>query len=292
MHDPVTIITNTYKRPLELVTRSVRASLAQEPAADRVILIDQNPEPLLFDETITQHPRFEHWKSTSTCVSEARNALLEHDFTGWLIFCDDDGYLDEGYLKKWRYQRQLHPDKKIFAGAIIRDDNGEFYTPRHRLGGNLERFFSTKLLMGSNFSVEAQTFRALRGFDSRFGAGSYWGSGEETDFAWKAYFKKIPMFYTPELRVLHVRPYATDFQEGVHKAFRYGRGKGALVAKWLMEERRLTVLGELGEMFLLPFYQSLKALLQGSMREVVYPLSALVGRAYGLIAFLFRKVGS
>ena len=50
------------------------------------------------------------------------------------------------------------------------------------------------------------------------------------------------MIYKKELRVLHVRPYASETKEAIQKAYNYGIGKGALVAKWIFSNKKFTVL--------------------------------------------------
>ena len=142
--------------------------------------------------------------------------------------------------------------------------------------------------MGSNFVVRTETFRRLGGFDEKFGAGAYWGSGEETDFAWKAHFAHVPMAYRPELVVHHVRPYAGSLADSCRKGFRYGVGKGALVSKWLLERRRLVVLMEMLEMLFIPVVQIVADFLRGRWRNLpVYPC-VLAGRVLG---FLRRMAG-
>lgn len=284
------IVTNTYKRPLDLVIRSLEASLAQHPKAKKVILIDQNTPPLVIPKKVASASNFIHVKSSIGSVSGARNLLMSMELQGWIIFCDDDGYLDHNYTEVLLSQILENREIKIFAGAIIRDDNGGYYTPRHAIGGNLNKFFSTKLLMGSNFCVQVEIFKKLGAFDENFGAGALWGSGEETDFAWKAYFGGVPMKYSKELRVIHIAPYASDFKNALLKAFRYGRGRGALVAKWLIIKRKAIVTIELAEMMILPLYQSCLTLLKFSPQKACYPLGSLAGRVLGFLNYLYRRI--
>mgnify|MGYP000900617938 CR=1 FL=1 len=128
----------------------------------------------------------------------------------------------------------------------------------------------------------------MGGFDDTFGAGSKWGSGEETDFAWKAYFNKIPMFYEKDLIVYHIKPYARDLKHSVSKAFKYGVGKGALVCKWLSKGKFL-VLYELLEMEIVPLWLILKAIFRINFRDVIISLASLTGRNLGILKFLFGK---
>lgn len=252
-----TIITNTFRRPLELVEKSVRASLAQDagvagPGALQVILVDQNFELLVLAADLKSHPGFRHQEVAVPSVSMARNRAVYEPDCEWILFCDDDGYLREDYLGLLFQRIERHPEADIFAGGIRRTDTGDFYSKRHDIGGNMRWFWNTKLLMGSNFAVKRSVFEELGKFDEAFGAGAPLGSSEETDFAWKAYFAYKKMIFAPELVVFHVPPYGLGSIEAERqKAYRYGIGKGALVRKWLAMGK-FTVLLEAFEMLVLP----------------------------------------
>lgn len=286
MSDKFLIVTNTYNRELALVQRSVEASLrelAQEPHG-HLLLIDQNTKPLNLPESTN----FTHFIKQVNSVSEARNILFELKWINqydWLIFCDDDGYMAEGYIQKLKNILSSHPDLQAIAGSIVRDDNGDFYSPRHQIGGSLKNFRHSKLLMGSNFAVKTKVFFDLNGFDERFGAGAFYGSGEETDFCWKLFFNKVPMEFFQELQILHIKPYAGSLEHSLKKAYMYGYGKGALTGKWLFEKRKLVVLYEVIEMFLVPTARILLSLLKFDFKNVRIHHQTLIGRIFGLIQF-------
>ena len=279
------IVTNSYGRELALVERSLKYSLSQKPSPQKIIFIDQNENKLELSGKISHHTLLQHLHIPKRSVSAARNSLSISPEIEWIIFCDDDGYLMEGYAEKFIETVKRHPEIEIMAGSVVRDDNGEFYTSRHRMGGELNKFRYTKLLMGSNFVCKAKVFKKLNGFDERLGAGAFWGSGEETDFAWKAHFARVPMRYCPELKVFHVKPYASTFSNNMKKAFFYGRGKGALVAKWILEEKKLKPLYEMLEMALVPLGQMLKAVLMLRPEELAIYFTVLLARLWGFVLF-------
>ncbi|MDA8793730.1 glycosyltransferase [Bacteriovoracaceae bacterium] len=285
------VITNTFNRPIDLVEKSITKSLAQHPTPAKMILIDQNTNALVFNKDITENLIFTSQSIQTKIVSEARNdAKLEIDSNyDWIVFCDDDGYMSENYAQVLQKEIEKNPEVEIFAGGILRDDNNKFYTPRHSYGGDLNKFQNTKLLMGSNFAIKKETFLKLEKFDIRFGAGSFWGSGEETDFAWKAYFNKIPMKYVKELTIYHIPPYAGDFVHSIKKAFKYGLGKGALVSKWLFFKRHPIVLYEFLEMLIIPFIKTFTSLIKFQFKEVPYYMASFLSRIIGMIYFIFVR---
>lgn len=284
--DHYIIVTNSYHRSLALVERSLRASLCQVPAPLQVIFIDENETPLQLSPDLVANPLLFHQCVAVKSVSAARNLLKIPSSAEWIIFCDDDGFLDKDYVARWQKLRIQHPDLHIFAGSICRDDNGEFYSLRHKKGGTLKKFIHAKLLMGSNVVVKAEVFEKLGRFDDSFGAGAYWGSSEETDFAWKAYFNHVPMEFFPELIVYHVRPYAGAFVHSLKKSYRYGEGKGALVVKWLLRGH-LIVLLELLEMFLVPWIQMMRGVVTANWSLIPINFFAMVGRLVGMIKYPF-----
>ena len=282
------IVTNTYHRPTNLVERCVRASLNQKIKPQKVILIDQNEVPIKLSEDISSNPLFEIQTTNTRSVSSARNSLKIPEGIEWIVFCDDDGYLCPGYTEKLN-QIVNKNDLEILAGSIVRDDNSNYYSLRHKKGGSLRYFRNTKNLMGSNFIIKAKVFDDLGRFDEDFGAGSYWGSSEETDFCWKAYFVGKKMEFFPELIVYHVPPFNESLRDGFKKAFRYGVGKGAMVSKWLFYKRKIKVLYELAEMVVVPFLQFFHGLFTLKIGLMLNNIATLSGRFFGIIKYPLVK---
>lgn len=281
------IVTNTINRSVELVARSLKTSLRQNIAPVKVILIDQNKNSLNLPEEIENHPLFERQISSQKGVSGARNSLRIPQNVEWIFFCDDDGFPCENYsdiLCKLINQNQ---GIEIMAGSIIREDNKQYYSLRHKKGGSLKFFRNTKNLMGSNFVIKADVFERLGRFDELFGAGSYFGSSEETDFCWKAYFNNVNMDFFPELIVYHVPPFNESIKLGFKKSFFYGVGKGALVWKWLIKNKKWKVSYELLEMITVPFIISIRGILLFNLAIVASNFAGLTGRIYGLFKGMF-----
>jgi len=281
----ITVI-NTYNRPAELVLRCLNASLNQKVPSQKIILIDQNIEALNLPEGLSTNPLIIRTRTNKKSVSAARNTLVIPENTEWIFFCDDDGFPCDDYSEKLKNIISENPTLDILAGSIVREDNKEYYTLRHDKGGSLKSFRNTKNLMGSNFVVKAKVFNELGRFDEKFGAGSLWGSSEETDFCWKAYFAGKKMEFFPELIVYHVPPFNESVEDGFEKAFKYGVGKGALVSKWLFKKKKFKVTYELMEMITVPFIQSIRGLITLKFGLIATNFASLTGRLYGMIKYL------
>lgn len=269
--------------------RCINAVLNQKFPPQKLLLIDQNTEQIKLRESISNNPLLEISKTNKKAVSAARNIIVIPENVDWIFFCDDDGYPCEDYSYKLKNIINQNPELEILAGSIVREDNNDYYTLRHKNSGSLKKFRNTKNLMGSNFVVRTNIFDELGRFDENFGAGSRWGSSEETDFCWKAYFAEKKMEYFPELIVYHVPPFNESFKSGFSRAFKYGVGKGALVSKWLFKKKKFKVIYELVEMLTLPFIQSVRGLVTLKFGLIATNFAALAGRIFGLVKYLFSS---
>ncbi len=258
-----------------------------------MILVDQNFVPLNRFKSSPANISYYH-KPEFTSVSAARNFAASCASGEWLIFCDDDGYLEENYLVRFNDYLENRPSVKMIAGSIVRDDGLGFYSIRHKIGGNFSSIFNVKLLMGSNFCIRKNVFFDLGQFDELFGAGSFWGSGEETDLAIKAYFSNIERVYVPELQVLHVKPYGMGFVNSMYKAFFYGLGKGALVQKWLVLNLKPILMVEFLEMQIVPLIKIFFSLIKLRVDNSLIHFCSLIGRYLGFFSsclFSFFRQG-
>lgn len=282
-------VVNTINRNLFLVERCLNALLNQKVKPKKVILIDQNDFKLDLSDKILSNPLFELQKVNYKSVSSARNSIKIPEDVDYIFFCDDDGYPCQNYSDILQMLINNNPNIEIFAGSIIREDTGTYYSLRHKKGGSLSKFRNTKNLMGSNFVIKTSTFEKLGRFDENFGVGSYWGSSEETDLCWNAFFNKIPMEFFPELIVYHRPPFNESIKIGYIKSFKYGMGKGALVYKWMIRKRKLIVLYEFFEMFLVPIVNSFLAIIKLQQSLILTNMAALAGRLFGFIKASFVK---
>ncbi len=283
------VVINTFNRKTEIVERALLSALKQKFTPQKVILIDQNLVELILKEEITNNLLFCRQKTNHKAVSSARNSLVIPEAIDWIVFCDDDGYLNDDYSVTLKNIIQDNPSIEIVAGSIKREDTNDFYSLRHKKGGSLKHFRNTKNLMGSNFAVKAEIFNKLNRFDENFGVGSYWGSSEETDFCWKAFFNNVNMEFFSELFIFHAPPFNEEFFNGFKKAFKYGVGKGGLVWKWLIKEKKIIVFYELVEMLIVPFIQIIRGIFTLKPALAINNVATISGRVYGLIKALFKN---
>lgn len=280
------IVTNSIGRDVKLVEKSLRSSLSQSPAPKKVIFLDQNRLTLNLSKEVENNSLLEIVNVSKKSVSGARNCVKIPDDIDWVIFCDDDGHLESCYSKKLSDYILKNPEIEIMAGSILREDTMDYYSLRHKVGGSLTKFRNSKNLMGSNFVVKAKVFDDLKRFDEEFGAGAKWGSGEETDFCWKAYFSDKKMEYVPELKVIHIPPFNESLIHGLQKSYRYGVGKGALVAKWIFRKRKILVFYEFFEMLFIPIIQIFRGFFTFKFGLIPNSFATIIGRVVGMLKYV------
>ncbi|MCY4523491.1 MAG: glycosyltransferase [Halobacteriovoraceae bacterium] len=290
------VITSTNNQETKLVERNLRNSLAMLPSPQSVVLLDQSSYPLNLHVKYKKNSVLQHKIVDVLSVSSFVNSLEIAEDIEWIIFCDDDGYLQKDYARRLINFSINNPKVEILAGSLLFDDDFGFCNFRQKIGGDPNKFPFSKLLTSSNVAVRRETFLRLGGFDVSFGEGSYWGSGDITDFIWKAYFAKVPMAYHREMIFYREREPSKGFISKSKANFSKGVAHGGLVGKWLIENRKVVVLYELMEMMILPLVKMFCYFIIFEPRKLLLQVPFILGRPWGLIKYvmilslnIFRK---
>lgn len=278
-------VLNTIRRPPEMVWRGLRSFLKQETRPEKIFFIDQNEIPMVLPQDLAKSGIILHHHQPVPSVGLARNLVPKDLATDWIILCDDDGFLADDYTSELEEIINANPALELVAGPYINETDGKFYSVRHEWGGRLDTIVGTKLLMGSNIAIRPRTFDRIGRYDVRFGPGSSFPSSDETDLCWKAYAAQVPMIYSSKIRVFHPPAHSADTREAVRKAYDYGRGKGALVAKWMFERPAMIGYYEFLEMNMIPLLNMVRGCLRGEFRQVRIQWAVLRGRYCGFTQF-------
>ena len=279
------IVINSYKRDVALVKQNLECSLSQNPSPRKVVFFDHNDEKLQLKQEMAENPLLDHLHVPKKSFSVARNSLNIFSDVGWIIFCDDAGCLMKDYTKKFFETIECRPWVEIIGGPIVCDDNGNFFCPKHKAGKDPNKFHNIKIMTGSNFACRVETFRNLGGFDERFVQGSPRGSGEDTDFFWKAHASRSFMIYCPDLKAFGFNCQNPTGFKNFSNAFLHGKGRGISAAKWIFEERRREPLYEMAEVSLVAWLQMFRSALTFSLKKLTLSLIVLTGYYWGFIFF-------
>ena len=202
----------------------------------------------------------------------------------WIFLCDEDEYLLEGYAEKFFEIVECCPWVEVVASGTIGEDGHCFGGSRDESRAALNKFLQSKFLMGSHFACKAETFKKLKGLDERFEVGLV----AALDFAWKAHFKKIPMFYCPELKSFRAKSQDCPVSDHFSRTFSFGKNQGALIAKWVFEQKKIKPLGEMLDITAIHIKHMLKYLLTGSFRKMSLSLTTLLACYWGFLLSIFR----
>lgn len=279
-------VLNTIRRPPEMVWRGLRSFLKQSTRPEKIFFIDQNETPMVLPPDLAACGLIVHHHQPVPSVGLARNLVPRGLATDWIVLCDDDGFLAEDYTQELEKIILANPNLELVAGPYINETDGKFYSVRHEWGGRLDTILGTKLLMGSNIAIRPRTFDRIGRYDIRFGPGSSFPSSDETDLCWKAYTAHVPMIYSSKIRVYHPPAHAANTEDAVRKAYNYGRGKGALAAKWMIERPSIIGYYEFVEMNVIPFLNMVRGCLRGDVRQIRIQWAVLRGRYHGFFQFL------
>jgi glycosyltransferase involved in cell wall biosynthesis len=174
-------------------------------------------------------------------LSRARNFGMSHARGDLLAFVDDDCLVDRNWLADIaRYCRLMQGD--FMMGGRVRladpsdlaftikdvDEPQTFHTGIHPGG----------FIQGCNFIVPRVTARRIGDFDPRFGAGGRFRAGEDTDYIIRAHALGIPIFYVPDMMVLH-RHGRRTLPEIQRLNSAYAHANGAILAKHVLRHRWL-----------------------------------------------------
>ena len=173
--------------------------------------------------------------------SAARNAGAAQATGELIIFLDDDIRASPGLIESHFKAHQKNPDSAVIGYYPPRSDDqpGLFrialYTWWEKMFDQMRqaghRFSCTEILSG-NFSISAETFRRLNGFDPALEV------HEDYEFGMRLIKENIPIIFEPEALGYHYQ--ATDIKGSLSRKFQ--EGKADVILGRLHPELRSTLL--------------------------------------------------
>lgn len=227
MFDATAIVPTLGRIPeLEACLRSLAAA---SPSFRRVLVIDQSGGR---GAEVAHRHGADAITVESRGLSHARNRGLEQAVGSWRFFPDDDCTVAADFTRRCVEFIDQEPAAGFLCarveapgGRVLSRGMGQARRPIRTVHDVLTTGLSTGLL------VHRRVFDGIGTFDERFGVGSRYPSGEESDLLLRAIHAGFPGWYVPEARVFHPDPNQADPASGVRRAESYGRGWGALMAR-------------------------------------------------------------
>ncbi len=228
----VSLILATKGRVHELA-RCLDSMAAQNVTDLELIVVDQNEDDRLERLLASPWPFSVLHLRSPAGLSRARNAGLPHATGGIIAFPDDDCWYPAGLMARVLDHFAQNPS---LDGVTGRSEDGQGKASGGSFSSQRAQMTLPDILKkGISYTIflRAAVCAAVGVFDEELGvgAGTVFGSGEESDYLIRALRAGSRIEYLPDLVVYHPNPPAAYDRSHRQKAFRYGMGMGRVVAK-------------------------------------------------------------
>jgi FkbM family methyltransferase len=224
----VDLVVATVGRRLEL-ERFLESVASQSYRNVRVIVVDQNDDDRLDPVLERLRGRLSILRLRSARgLSRARNVGLAQVAGDVVAFPDDDCWYPEDLLGNVVQMLEAHPE---WSGLSVRalDARGRPSSMQwDRSAGPIGRYSIWRRAISFGIFLRSSAVEAVDGFaeDLGQGAGTPWGSGEESDFLLRILDAGFRIQYEPSLHVCHESPAPKLTEADRRKGYEYGLGQG------------------------------------------------------------------
>jgi GT2 family glycosyltransferase len=214
--------------------RLLESLVAQSHRRFRLIVADQSRDDRLLSTLEGYRKSFEIVRVKSERgLSRARNEALTELGFDVVTFADDDCWYPDDLLARVDDLLRAHSDWDGVTGRVI-DELGRPSAARwSTTAGPLDR--GNVWTRGVSISVflRRRVVEQVGGFDEALGigAGTGWGSGEETDYLLRALERGFTLLYQPTLAVFHPHVRADTTPPATAAGRSYGMGMGRVLRK-------------------------------------------------------------
>jgi len=227
------LIVGTVGRSRELAV--LLDSLARQTyTAFEVIVVDQNPDDTAAD-VIRDHGgalSIRHLRCAPG-LSRARNLGLKSATGDVLAFPDDDCAYPTNLLERVAARLAAHPDWGGLTGRSVSEGGRPSANRWASTAGTVTRFQVWRRAISFSIFLRHRVVDQVGTFDETLGvgAGTPWGSGEETDYLLRAINRGFSIHYDPEITVVHPENIVHPDRKTRAKGMRYGAGMGRVLRK-------------------------------------------------------------
>jgi glycosyltransferase involved in cell wall biosynthesis len=244
----VTIITCTVKRPagLKKTLDSMAEAIRNAPEMSAEVIVVDNGSTDNTQDVIAQWMKsvpfpVQSLREPRPGASFARNAGIRVAKGRILVVTDDDCCLNPDYLTVLK--RYYDQD----TGLVVRGGRVELGDPADlpltiKLDDQIARMtditFPGGFLLGCNMTMKREVIDKIGLFDERFGPGSAFNGGEDTDYLYRAFRAGIPVEYVPDMTVKHFHG-RRDKATIIRLDHLYHMANGAVFAKHITDKKLL-----------------------------------------------------
>ena len=241
-----TLLVGTLNRCNEL-SYCIHSLLSQSYDNYEIVIVDQSDNDKTEQyvaELNNNRIKYLHIKQKG--LSHARNEGLKAATGEYICLIDDDAYYGEDYLE---IAMKSVNDKTVLSGFILNTSNNLPYVSYSE--ANNERYLSKRSVIrtcpSAGLVIPRALFNDVGVFDERFGVGSEFSSGEETDVLLRGMGFGYKVMYLNSLKLEHPCPKVKDniytTEQKMHKRAKYLEGLGALLKKHIANLRDYSLCG-------------------------------------------------
>ena len=219
----ISVVVCTYNRELYLPKMLASVAVQNCDTTDfEVILVnnkstDNTEEICLKFKAENSSVNFNYFLETNQGLSFARNRGIRESKGDFIVFIDDDAFLDENFIKELKQYLKDAPKELGFGGKILPYLECELPVWMSNylsslmsiinLGSEVTLFKGSKYPIGANMGVSRSVIEKIGMFNESLGrTGTSMLGGEEKDSFFRIKEAGIPIYYFPKMLVHHVIP--------------------------------------------------------------------------------------
>ena len=272
----ISLVTATLGRVREM--QDLLDSLAAQTYKNfELVIVDQNPHTLLQEmvEKYTDTINIKYIRSDVKGLSHNRNIGLKHCAGEVVGFPDDDCFYDTDVLLKVSDYLATHKNLSFVLFEVKDVEEERVFIKCGALAVSRKDVF--KYCISYNVFVR-KDLSVL--FDERLGVGSFYGSGEETDYLWMLLRTHDTGAFLEGVYIHHPH---NDASDNYRRAYSYGLGFGALFKKEIVYRKHYSYLS----LYLYHLLRTIGGLIVSKHRLFYY--HTLRGRIKGFFSFRLEQ---
>jgi glycosyltransferase involved in cell wall biosynthesis len=229
----ISIIVCTYNRQKYLaeVLESIKNQSSAKDLYETIVINNNSTDNTLkvCEQFKTENPElnFRFFTETKQGLSHAKNRGIEEAKGDFIVFVDDDAFVNEQYIEKISIFINSVPEVKVIGGKIIPvyEEKPNWISPylepifgKLDMGESITLFTGKNFPFGGNSGAAKDVFEKFGNFNPELGRkGDKMLASEEKDFYARIKSAKIKMYYLPDMILYHHAPKERTTPEFIKK---------------------------------------------------------------------------